>query len=96
MCSLVAYDIKQPTYEDEESSIGYRLIPKHVTIEALEAWGDTPNFIEIWLKLLDHNYELRCRMYNKDTKEMFKKMPTRMTKALSPKKKSSETYDINL
>ena len=31
MCSLVANDKKQPAYEDEESSIGGRLIPKHVT-----------------------------------------------------------------
>ena len=56
MCSLVAHDKKQSSYEDEESSIGYRLIPKHVTIESLESLGDTLNFIEIWIKLLDYNY----------------------------------------
>ena len=31
MCSIVAHDKKQPTYEDEEISIGDRRIPKHVT-----------------------------------------------------------------
>ena len=45
----------KPDYEDKESSIGNRLIPKHMTTEALEALGATLNFIEIWLKLLDQN-----------------------------------------
>ena len=63
LCSLVAHDKKQPAHEDEEISIGDRLIPKHVTTEALESLGATLNFIEIWLKLLDHNYEVRCGMY---------------------------------
>ena len=31
MCSIVAHDKKQPTYEYDESSIGDMLIPKHVT-----------------------------------------------------------------
>ena len=44
---------KKPAYEDEDISIGDSLITKHVTTEALEAFGDTLNFIEIWLKLLE-------------------------------------------
>ena len=35
MCSLVAHDKKVPAYEDDESSIGDRPIPKNVTTEAL-------------------------------------------------------------
>ena len=35
MCSLVAHDKKLPDYEDDEISIGDRLIPKHVTTEEL-------------------------------------------------------------
>ena len=53
------------------------LIPKHVTTEALEALGATINFIKIWLKLLDHNYEVRCGMYNKAMKYTFKKYQQR-------------------
>ena len=45
LCYLVAHDKKQTDYEDDESSIGYRLIPKHVTTETLEALGYTLNFI---------------------------------------------------
>ena len=41
--------IKKPSYEDEESSIGDRKIPKNATIEALEALGATLNFINSWL-----------------------------------------------
>ena len=78
--------IKEPAYDDDdESSIGYRLIPKHVTQEALESLGDTLNFIEIWIKLLNQNYEVRYGMYNKSMKEMFKQIPTTMNKPLSQK-----------
>ena len=35
MSYLVAHDKIQPAYEDNESSIGYRLTPKHSTTEAL-------------------------------------------------------------
>ena len=68
MCSIVEHDKKQPAYEDDEISIGDRLISKHVTIEALEALGDTFNFIDIWLKLLDDNYDARREAYKTDTK----------------------------
>ena len=30
MCSIVAHDKKQPSYEDDERGIGDRQIPKHV------------------------------------------------------------------
>ena len=58
MCSLVAHDKKLPDYEYDEINIGDRLIHKHVTTESLEALGHNLNFIEIWLKLLDHNSSL--------------------------------------
>ena len=52
--------------------------------------GDTLNFIEIWLKLLKYNYEVRFGMYNKAMKDIFKKIPTTMIKALSPKQKDQK------
>ena len=45
MCSIVSHDKNQPAYKYGESSIGDRLIYKHVTTEALEALGGTFNFI---------------------------------------------------
>ena len=51
MCSLVVHD-KKLAYEDEEISIGDRLIPKNATSEALEALVDTLNSIDIWLNCL--------------------------------------------
>ena len=36
MCSLVAHDEKLPARDDDEISIGDRLIPKHMTTEAIE------------------------------------------------------------
>ena len=47
MCYLVAYDKIQRNYEDDESSIGYRSIPKHARTKAFKALCDTLNFIDI-------------------------------------------------
>ena len=54
-----------------------------MTIQALESLGDTINFIEIWLKLLEANYDARRVAYSTAMKGMFKKIPTTMTKPLS-------------
>ena len=51
MCSLVAHDILQLDYKDDESSIGNRAITDNATTKALEALGATINFIDIWIKL---------------------------------------------
>ena len=68
MCSLVPHDNKQSAYEDEESSFGDRVIPKNETTEALEALYATVKFIDIWLKLLEDNYEVRYVICNKAMK----------------------------
>ena len=79
--------IKNPAYEDDESIIGYRLIHKHVKTEELEVLGDTFNFFEIWLKVLEDNYDARRVAYSTALKDMFKQIPKMMTKLLSPRKK---------
>ena len=71
VCSIVAHDKQQLLYWYEEISIGYSPIPKNATTESLEALGETLNFIYIWLKLFDHNYEIRCGMYNEAMKNIF-------------------------
>ena len=73
MCYIVAHDRKQPAYEYEEISIGNRLITKHVTTESLEALGSTFNFVDIWLKLSDENYDARREAYNTAMKILLKK-----------------------
>ena len=65
--------IKKPSYEDKESSIGDKPIPKNATTEAFEALVSTLNFIDCWFKLFHQNYEVRCGMYNKATKSCSKK-----------------------
>ena len=87
LCSIVAHGEKKPAYEDYENIIGDRLIPNHVKTEALESLGATLNFIDIWLKLLDKNYDSRCVAYITTMKEMFKQIPIKMTKPLSPRQK---------
>ena len=83
MCFIVAHDKKQTSYGYEEISIGDKPIPKTSTTEALEALGDTLNFIDIWLKLFHWNYEVRCGMYNRAMKNIFQKIPTIKLKPLS-------------
>ena len=87
MCSLVAHDEKLPAYKYDEISIVDRLIPKHVTIKALESLGATRNFIDILLKLSVQNYDARCVAYITAIKEMLKQIPLKMIKSLSPKQK---------
>ena len=55
LCSLVVHHIIKSAYEDEEISIGDRLISKNVTTEALEALGSALNFIDTWLKFFDES-----------------------------------------
>ena len=87
LCYIVAHDKKQPDYEDDESSIGDRIIAKNVISEALEELGANFNFIEVWLKLLEDNYYARRVAYITAMKEMLKKIPTMMTKPLIPRQK---------
>ena len=49
--------------------------------------GDTLNFIDTWLKLLEENYGARRVAYITAMKYMFKKIPLTMIKALNPKQK---------
>ena len=72
ICSIISHAKEQPFYEDEERSIGDRPIPKNETTEALESLGATLNFIDFWIKLFHHNYEIRWKMYNKDMKCFFR------------------------
>ena len=87
MCSIIAHDKQQHLYEDEERIIVYRPIPKNPKTEALEALFDTLNFIDFWIKLFHHNYEVRCKMYDKAMKNLFKKIPTMKSKPLRHDKK---------
>ena len=50
-------------------------------------FGATLNIIEIWNKLFNENYDDRRVAYINDMKEMFKKIPTTMTKPLSSRQK---------
>ena len=89
-CSIVAHDKKQPDYEETESSIRDRLISKHATTETSEAFGATFNFIEIWPKLLEENYDARRGSYSTAMQDTFKQIPTTMTKPLSQRQKVQE------
>ena len=52
MCSLVAHDRLQDHYQDDEISLGDKVIPKDATVKALKSLGATFNFIDISLHTL--------------------------------------------
>ena len=85
MCSLVAHDKMQPDYEDDESSLGYRSIPKDATTKSLTALGATLSFIDIWLKLFSEKYSARCYAYINAMTDVFKQIPLTIKKSLTPK-----------
>ena len=44
-------------------------------IEALEALGDTINFIDVCLKLLEENYDVKSEACNTAMKDILEKIP---------------------
>ena len=61
MCSLVAHDRLQDNDQDDEISLGDKLIPKNATVKALKSLGATFNFIDIWLhNFRQNNFDGNC------------------------------------
>ena len=85
MCYLVAHDILQLYYKDDEISIGDRAIPDNATTKILEALDATVNFIDIWLKFFRNIFNARCDAYINAMKDMFKQIPQTIKIALTPK-----------
>ena len=56
MCSLVAHDRLEDNYQDDEISLGDKVIPKDATVKALKSLSATFNFIDIWLHTFIKNY----------------------------------------
>ena len=52
--------------------------------------GATLNFIDIWIKLFEENYDDRRVAYITAMKDMCNKIPQTMIKALTPKQKSQK------
>ena len=56
---MVTDDKQQHFYDDEEISIVDRPIPNNTITESLKALVTTLNFIDCWIKIFHHNYEVR-------------------------------------
>ena len=87
MCSLVAHDRMQDNKQDNESSIGDRVIPKDATVKSLKSLGATFNFIEIWLHNFCHNYFARSESYRVSMVEMFKAITQNVENPLTTREK---------
>ena len=55
-----------------------------MAIEVLEALGNTLNFIDIWIKILEDNYDARRVAYITAMKYMFKQIHITMIKSITP------------
>ena len=92
MCSLVAHDRLQDNEQDDEISIGDRVIPKDATVKALKSFGATFNFIDIWLHNFRHNYFERSVSYTSAMVEMFKTIPQYVGKPMTSREKIKINY----
>ena len=85
MCSTDAYEKQQPSSINDVSSFGGNALPSNSTTEALVSLIATINFIDCWLKRLEHN-DLECsNIYFKTLEFMFQKIPVKLSKQLSLK-----------
>ena len=87
MCSLLAHDRMQDNKQDDESSIGDRVIPNDATAKALKPLGATFNFIEIWLHNFRENYFDRSESYRVAMVKMFKTIPQNVEKSITTREK---------
>ena len=83
MCYLVAHDRMQDNKQDDEISIGDRVIPNDATVKALKLLGATFNFIDIWLHNFRYNYFYRGESYRVAMVKMFKTIPQNVEKPLT-------------
>ena len=90
MCSLVAHDRMQYNKQDDESSIGDRVIPNDATVKALKSLGATFNFIDIWLHNFCENSFARSESYRVAMVDMFKTIPQNVEKPLTTREKKSK------
>ena len=90
MSYLVAHDRMQYNKQDDESSIGDRVIPNDATVKALKSLGATFNFIDIWLHNFRHNYFDQSESYRFAMVEMFKTIPQIFLKPLTTREKNQK------
>ena len=79
---LVSHDRIQDNKQDDESSIGDRVIPNDATVKAIKSLGATFNFIDIWLRNFRENYFDRSESYRVAMVKMFKTIPQNVEKPL--------------
>ena len=94
MCYLVAHDRMQDNKQDDESSIGDRVIPNDATVKSLKSLGTTFNFIDIWLHNYCHDYFDGSESYRVAMFEMFKTIPQNVEKPLTTGKKIKNLLHI--
>ena len=92
MCSLVAQDRLQDNDQDDEISLGDKVIPKNATVKALKSLGASFNFIDIWLHAFIKNCFERKESYKAAMVEMFKKIPQNDGIPMTSREKSKINY----
>ena len=73
MCSITVHDKQKSTYVDDTRSGGSISITKHATTSALQALGDTLDFIYCCLQHFQHNEQEILIMYHEAMIYLFKK-----------------------
>ena len=82
MCSIDVHEKHHPSPIDNGSSDGGNFLPSNSKTEALVSLGATIDFIDCWLKFLEHNSLECCNMYYESMKCMFHQIPVELPKPL--------------
>ena len=90
MCYLVAHNILQLHYKDDEISTGDREISDDATIKSSEVLGATIKFFDIWLRFLREKFDARCEAYINAMKVMLMQIPQTVKISRTPKQKKSK------
>ena len=75
MCSINAHEKDHQSSCYDGSSGGGCTLTSNWTTEALYFHGATIDFIDFWLKYLEHNFIESCNMYYFNMKKLFQKIP---------------------
>ena len=90
MYSLVAHYRLQENKTDDESSIGYIVIPNDATVKVLKSLGATFNLIDTWLHNFCEMYFDRSESYRLAMNEMFKTIPQNVENPLTSREKNQK------
>ena len=87
MCSIDAHEKQHPSYFDDGSHGGGKVIRPYLKTEKLDSLCATFDFIDYWIKWFDQNYQAFLNMYSEAMQYSFRKIPVQLPEPFSHREK---------